>query len=215
MCTNYRPGSRDYLRNQLGVAADFDYVAETYPAYRAPIVTRAAQGRRCLSAGFGLIPPWARDAKIARSTYNARSETVAAKPSFRHAWGAAQFCLVPMQCFYEPSYASGRALRWRIEAADGEPFCAAGIWECWRDPHGAELFTFSLLTINADGHALMGAFHAPDDEKRSIVLLAPQDHEAWLQADPQRAPQLLRPFAAADFVAAPDPRPVAAKSAPR
>ena len=61
----------------------------------------------------------------------------------------------------------------------------------------------------------MGAFHTPDDEKRSIVLLAPQDHDAWLQSDPHRAPQLLRPFAAADFVAAPDPRPVAAKSAPR
>lgn len=31
---------------------------------------------------FGLIPHWSKDTKIARMTYNARSETVAAKNSF-------------------------------------------------------------------------------------------------------------------------------------
>lgn len=215
MCTNYRPGSRDFLRERLGVEADFDFVAEVYPAYRAPIVAHGPQGRRCFAAGFGLVPPWARDAKIARSTYNARSETVAAKPSFRHAWHAAQYCLVPMQCFYEPSYASGRSVRWRVAAADGQAFCAAGIWERWHAATGGELLTFSLLTINADAHGLMRAFHAPGDEKRSIVVLAPADYDAWLHADPRTATALLRPFDAAAFTTAPDPRPVAAKAAAR
>jgi putative SOS response-associated peptidase YedK len=36
-----------------------------------------------VSGMFGLVPHWATDTKIARQTYNARSETVAAKPSFR------------------------------------------------------------------------------------------------------------------------------------
>jgi putative SOS response-associated peptidase YedK len=38
---------------------------------------------------WGLIPFWAEDPKIGYSTINARSETVATKPSFReagHAW---------------------------------------------------------------------------------------------------------------------------------
>ena len=214
MCTNYRPGSRDFIRERFALEADFDYVAETYPAYRAPVIVRAPQGRACVAAGFGMIPPWARDAKIARSTYNARSETVAEKPSFRHAWRQAQFCLVPMQCFYEPSYESGRAVRWRIEAADGAGFCVAGIWECWRAPTQELLHTFSMLTVNADGHPLMRKFHAPGDEKRSIVVIGPQRYDDWLGADGASAHGLLANFDAAAFVAAPDPRlPAARKQA--
>ena len=40
--------------------------------------------------GASLVPAWAKDAKIARSTYNARSETVGEKPSFRDAWKRGQ-----------------------------------------------------------------------------------------------------------------------------
>ena len=58
-------------------------------------------------AVFGLAPPWVKDLCFARHTYNARSETVASKPSYRSAWRKGQFCLVPMLAFYEPSYASG------------------------------------------------------------------------------------------------------------
>lgn len=214
MCTNYRPGSRDFIRERFALEADFDYADETYPAYTAPIVLRTPQGNACRPACFGLIPHWARDTKIARSTYNARSETVAEKPSFRHAWRERQFCLVPMRSFYEPSYESGRAVRWRIESASGAEFCVAGIWEAWRAPTAQTVLSFSMLTINADGHALMQRFHAPGDEKRSIVVVEPRDYEEWLAGDPLRARELLRRFDAAAFRASADPRPRAVR-APR
>lgn len=63
---------------------DFSY-GEAYPGSIVPIATNFAP-RLWVPARFGLIPGWAKDTKIARSTYNARSETVAEKPSFRHAW---------------------------------------------------------------------------------------------------------------------------------
>ena len=214
MCTNYRAGSRDFIRERFGLAADFEYADETYPAYAAPIIRRTAQGNDCRSACFGLIPHWARDAKIARSTYNARSETVAEKPSFRHAWRERQFCLVPMRGFYEPSYESGRAVRWRIERASGEEFCVAGIWESWRAPTAQQVLSFSMLTINADGHALMRRFHAAGDEKRSIVVVAPEHYDAWLGADDAQARRLLNNFDPADFAAMPDPRARAAPPPP-
>lgn len=212
MCTNYRAGSRDFIRERFGLVADFDYVDETYPAYAAPIVLGAGAAKVCRPACFGLIPHWSRDTKIARSTYNARSETVAEKPSFRNAWRRRQFCLVPMRGFYEPNYESGRAVRWRIEPTDGAEFCVAGIWESWRAPTAQEVLSFSMLTINADAHALMRRFHAPGDEKRSIVVVPPAQYEAWLGADGARARELLQPFNAADFVAVADPRPRAAKA---
>ncbi len=207
MCTNYRAGSRDFIIEHLGAGVAFDYPDEVYPAYLAPIVLAGPDGRACRPARFGLIPPWARDATIARSTYNARSETVAEKPSFRHAWRQAQFCLVPLACFYEPSYASGRAVRWRIAAADGGGFCVAGIWETWHAPGADAILSFSMLTINADRHRLMGQFHAPGEEKRSVVVVAPEQHEDWLHASPAGARGLLHAFDADAFVAVADPRP--------
>jgi putative SOS response-associated peptidase YedK len=75
MCTNYRPGARDYIRERFGAELDFAYPEETYPGYAAPIIRRAKDGsQECLAARFGLIPFWSKDATIARRTYNARSE---------------------------------------------------------------------------------------------------------------------------------------------
>ena len=51
----------------------------------------------CMKACFGLIPFWSKDTKIARMTYNARTETAHEKPSFRQAWSRRQWCLVPME----------------------------------------------------------------------------------------------------------------------
>lgn len=212
MCTNYRAGSRDFIREHFGLAADFDYVDETYPAYVAPIILQTPQGMACRPACFGLIPHWARDTKIARSTYNARSETVAEKPSFRHAWRQRQFCLVPMRGFYEPNYESGRAVRWRIEPVDGTEFCVAGIWDAWRAPTAQQVLSFSMLTINADGHPLMQRFHAPGDEKRSIVPVTPDRYAAWLGADAAAARDLLHNFDPDAFRAVADPRPRAVRA---
>jgi putative SOS response-associated peptidase YedK len=79
----------------------------------------------CGPAKFGLIPSWAKDEKIARYTYNARSETAAEKPSYRTAWRQRQYGLVLGDNFYEPGYESGRAVRWKIELASGDPFAIA------------------------------------------------------------------------------------------
>jgi putative SOS response-associated peptidase YedK len=214
MCANYRPGSRDFIRERVGREPDFEWPDEVYPAAPAPIIRRAADGGlECARACFGLLPPWARDMRIARNTYNARSETVAQKPSYRHAWQHAQFCLVPMAAFYEPNYETGRSVRWRIERADGAPFAVAAIWEGWHARGAERVLSFSLLTINADAHPLMRRFHAPGDEKRSLVVIAPQDYDAWLAASPEHAGALLQPFAAEAFTTGAAPRPPAARRA--
>jgi hypothetical protein len=96
MCTNFRPPSSRIVRDMQGlggvpVPADA-WPEETYPGYEAPIVTRAADGAGlvCSLARFGLVPRWSRDAQhaaeLSRRTTNARSETVAEKPSFRAPW---------------------------------------------------------------------------------------------------------------------------------
>lgn len=207
MCTNYVPTRNDRLSAAFGVDFDRDdYVAEAWPGYLAPII-RASDARRSADlAVFGLIPPWSRDGKNFRHCYNARVETVGEKPSFRHAWKQRHWCVIPTDAFFEPSYETGKAVRWRISSADGTPLAIAGIWDQWRAADGQTVVSFSMLTINADGHPVMGRFHAPADEKRSVVLLAPDQITPWLGASHEDASRMLAAFAPEGIATAPAPR---------
>ena len=153
-------------------------------------------------------PHWAKQ-DFARRSYNARSETVAQRPSFRSAWRQRQLGIVPVQAFFEPNYESGKPVRWRIERNDGQPFGLAAIWEQRRRDDGTNQWSFSMLTINADEHALMRRFHRPGSEKRSIVMLADDDWNTWLNArSEEEARRLIRPFKADLMCGQPDPRPL-------
>lgn len=209
MCTNYRPTSRDLIEERLHVDVPaFDYEPESWPGYAAPVVRERDGARECLKACFGLIPYWAQDTKIARMTYNARAETASDKPSYRGPWARRQWCVVPMDCFYEPNYESGKAVRWRIARADGAPFLVAGLWDRWvARPTGEVVHSFSMLTINADAHPLMKRFHKPGDEKRSLVILPDERADDWLRATVEEAQRLLVPFDPEAFVTAAEPLP--------
>ena len=170
----------------MGVDIPLEFPAESYPGFASPIVVQSHQTQRVAVglAKFGLIPAWAKDNKIARHTYNARSETASEKPSFRSAWRNRQFGLVLCENFFEPNYESGRAVRWKIERADQQPFGIACLWDRWTDPASGELIvSFSMLTVNADEHAVMNQFHKPGDEKRTPVIISPEYHGDWLGAD--------------------------------
>lgn len=220
MCSNYTPSKREQLASHFGVEPPpgAAFADEVYPAGMAPVIRLApgsAAGMECVPACFGIVPHWA-DLKLARHTYNARTETVGAKPSFRHAYRQRQFCVIPAESFYEPNYESGKAVRWKIERADGQPLGIAGLWEYRSDgPDGHPLVSFSMLTINADGHPLMQRFHRPEDEKRMVVILKPDEYQSWLHARLEQVPSFFTPFPAARLAAEPAPKPVARRPRPQ
>lgn len=239
MCTNYLPTRVDRLSRHLGLAPleNVSFRDEVYPGHLAPIVRYrnpmdALTGPAEIAAAvFGLIPGWSRDGRNWRHCYNARSETVADKPSFRSAWRRGQACVVYADAIYEPDYQTGRAVRWRIERADGEPLAIAAIWDAWRvraaapdqpplGPPDARalgeewLLGFALLTLNADGHPVMGRFHAPGDEKRTVAMLDAQEARAWLEVDPAERTALLHAPDASTLITRADPRPPRRAAAP-
>ena len=187
VCTNFTPTrNTQWVKETLGVDIPLEFPEESYPGFASPIVVQSHQTQRVAAglAKFGLIPAWAKDDKIARHTYNARSETASQKPSFRSAWRNRQFALVLCDNFYEPSYESGKAVRWKIELADRQPFGIACLWDRWTDPSSGELIvSFSMLTVNADEHPVMKQFHKPGDEKRTPVIISAEYHAAWLGAE--------------------------------
>lgn len=209
MCANYRPISKDLLKSFFAVSPPAtEYKPESWPGYHAPIIRAGEGGERiCELARFGLIPYWAQDTAIGRKTYNARSETAADKPSFRHAWRNAQFCLVPMEAFYEPSWESGKAVRWRIELANGDCFAVAALWERWKNRKtGVSELSFSMLTINSDAHPLMRKFHRPNSEKRMIAIVAPEKYDEWLHTNRGLAGGFLQEYPAEQMMARQEPK---------
>ena len=212
MCSHYQ-GVKDQerLRRHFGVAAPADPGREDlWPGYVGSFIRRhplaevgdeAVPALEALTGMFGLVPHWSADTKIARHTYNARSETVAVKPSFRDAWKHGQHCIIPAEAFFEPDWRSGRAVATRIASADGAPLGLAGLWSRWRSPQGELVHSYTMLTINADNHPLMQQFHKPGEEKRMVVVLAPQLYQAWLAAPAAAAADFLQAWPAERLLA--------------
>jgi putative SOS response-associated peptidase YedK len=198
MCSNYEPVTRaDRLLSFFGVIRERDEApVVTFPTGLAPFIRLAEDGsgnRRADDGAFGLLPHFAKEIAFGRRTYNARTETVATLPSFRDAWRRSQRCIVPAEAIFEPSYETGKAVRWRISQPGDVPMGIAGIYTKWRHPEdGRELFSFTMLTVNADGHPVFQRFHAADEEKRMVVILDPADYDAWLGCPLAEAPTYFR-----------------------
>jgi putative SOS response-associated peptidase YedK len=94
--------------------------------------------------------------------------------------------------FFEPNYVTGKAERWKVELASGEPFGIASLWDTWTEPASGKLVTsFTMLTVNADAHPVMNQFHKAGDEKRTPIILAPSQFDEWLGADHQQAAAMM------------------------
>ncbi len=212
MCAHYDPQTDPArLKSFFGVSdPPLGLKQSLWPGYFGPFIRKhefpdvgdeAVPLRELLVGSFGLIPHWAKDATIARNTYNARSETVHEKPSYRDAWRLARHCLIPAEAIYEPDWRSGKAIATRIARADGKPMGIAGLWSSWRNPSGEAIYSYTMLTINADQHPVMRQFHKPDDEKRMVVIVSDANYDAWLAASAADSQAFLTAFQADNLIA--------------
>ncbi len=226
MCSHYQAAKTRQMLERMGVqlpggwqpSASKDHV---WPGYAAPFIRRPqAAGvdenpstpHEVLDGVFGLLPFWAKDETLARRTYNARTETVASKPTFRDAWKRGQHCIIPVEAFYEPDWRSGKAVPTRISRIDGTPMGIAGLWERWKRANGAIVHSMTMLTVNADGHEVMQKFHKPQDEKRMIVVLPESQYDEWLAAPVESAMGFMTLYPADALTAVSEPRGSASSS---
>lgn len=163
-------------------------VAPTNQVYAA--VEQA--GRRTLTTlRWGLVPPWS-DAPAGAAHINARAETAAHKPAFRHAF-ARRRCLIPADGYYEWRLgAGGIRVPHYIHAPDGRPLALAGLWSSSPEPGAAHrtLRTCAILTTVANKP--LSALH-----DRAPAVLGPRDWDEWLDPDhphPSALSRLLLPL---------------------
>ena len=150
---------------------------------------------------WGLIPWFAKVAKLPYATNNARSEELASKASYKHPWARGQRCIIPAADFDEPCWETGKNVWWRFRRADAQPWGLAGLWNTWIDKATGEVHeSYTMLTINADTHPLMSRMHKPDpkfepdqQDKRSVISIETADVDRWLSGLPDQVTDLLRP----------------------
>ena len=160
---------------------------------------RKAQVSELAQGQFGLVPTWvksASDAKL-RSTKLAvtRYETMSTATATRDVWLKGQRCIIPMQAFLEDDWRSGKAVPTRIARVDGQPMGVAGLWERWTQGD-QEIVSFTLLTVNANSHALMNRYGQNGKEKRMPAILNEGAYAAWLNAPIDKAREFMRAYPA-------------------
>lgn len=205
------------LEREWGLGLDVDWHPEVARGKFAPFIRRfglgAAAQREVVLGRFGLIPASAKSERPAGSTINARVETADTRSAFKGAYAERRWCIIPALALYVPFHdgEDSEPIRWRIRRADRAPLAIAGLWDRWVSRDGCSVVSFAMLTINCDLHPLLSRFGRHCDangaavEKRTPVLLAEEDFDAWLDTSPSRAPIYFGTFGKDDLEAEPMP----------
>jgi putative SOS response-associated peptidase YedK len=125
---------------------------------------------------WGLIPSWVKDPRAFKMLINARSESIADKPSFRAAVRHKR-CLVPADGYYEWTGRAGAKRPHLIRPRERGPMAMAAIYENWLGADGSEIETMAILTTAAN--TTISVLH-----DRMPVIIPPEQFELWLDCRP-------------------------------
>lgn len=168
------------------------------PTQEVVAIREGELGREKTLLRWGLIPAWAKDASGAARMINARSETVATKPSFRDSFKMRR-CLIPSDGWYEWQRVGPRNKQpYHIRMSDRSPFMFAGLWANWG--RGAARIE-SCTIVTTEANASTRFIH-----DRMPVIIDRQDFDHWLSIDISDAvvlEPLLAPYSHADLEAVP------------
>lgn len=224
MCNRYVPPEERDIEREWNIGARnqpalFDKVL--FPRGKGAFIRRgrddAGYSRELVTGQWGLIPWFAKSAKLPYATNNARGEELASKASYKHPWSHAQRCIIPAFTFREPNWESGKNVWWDFARANGHLWGLAGIWNASVDKASGEQFeSYSMITLNANAHPLMSRMHKPEvdpetkrplpldqQDKRSVIPIEAGDVDAWLAGTMEEAQALLRLAPVEVFAAGP------------
>ncbi|WP_425396843.1 SOS response-associated peptidase [Aeoliella sp.] len=190
MCGRYvlGPATDNYWVDLRGFLDTLGVRYNVAPTSTVGILRHGSDGREAAAVRWGLIPSWAKDTKIAYSTINARSESVAEKPAFRAAFKRRR-CMVFADGYYEWTGPKGDKQPHYIQLAGGEPMLFFGLWESWKGPPGEPLDepleTCTIITTSANEQ--LAEIH---DRMPSIAACDAEEIDLWLDPEFEDAEHL-------------------------
>jgi putative SOS response-associated peptidase YedK len=154
-----------------------------HPTDTIPIIvesTKTAARRMVVPARWSLVPPWSKELALKYPTFNARSETVAEKPSFRGSVGSKR-AIIPASGYYE-WHTEGKVKTPHYLHPDSGFLAFAALYSWWRPeaPTGADsatdgawVLTTTMLTM--DSVPALAGIH-----DRNPVMLPRDWWDDWL-----------------------------------
>jgi putative SOS response-associated peptidase YedK len=153
-----------------------------YHAFSLPSIPAVCSGdtSKIKLLKWGLIPGWTKSldqANIIRyKTFNARSESIATKPSFSSSFRSKR-CIIPVKGFFEWQHLGNEKIPWYIYHTENEVLSLAGLYDDWIESNTGEvLSTFSIVTTEAND--LMAVIH--NSGKRMPVILNKSTENRWI-----------------------------------
>jgi len=168
----------DRFQIHYPIGFQYEYRYNIAPSQHVTAVIRGEHGNKMGNLRWGFVPSWAKDASVGFKMINARSETVATKPSFKNALSN-QRCLIIADGFYEWKQEEEKKKRpFCITLRERKPFAFAGLWSVW-EKDGERLATCTILTTEAN--TLMSELH-----HRMPVILSEEAEDTWLDPHTDR-----------------------------
>ena len=158
------------------------------PTNESPFVRMEEDGHRHLRLlRWGLVPSWSKTETFPYPTYNARSETITEKRTFREPFRRRRGIMAWIS-YVEWRDEKGMKVPYEFSLANGDPIGFAGLWDSWGQ--GESSFE-SCTMITCEPNDLASPYH-----DRMPVILQPDDFEHWLDpnADSKDLLALLRPL---------------------
>lgn len=196
MCGRFVLESIDEVFQRFRLSGSEDLMGNIKPRYNiapshyAYIVSRnAKQENRLEMMKWGLVPSWSKDPKVGNRMINARVETIAIKPSFKHILKTNR-CLVPCSGFYEWKAVGTKKVPYYIGLKNRNIFCLAGLFDIWKGRDGNNLKTFTIITTQPNN--TLKPIH-----NRMPVILRQELEDQWLNTkiqNPDSIIRLLRPY---------------------
>lgn len=181
-----------YEFSETRITVDLGHYFGVYnisPTQTDIIIRPEEDGRHLVASRWNLTPFWARDKKPL-SMFNARSESILEKASFK-GLVARNRCVVPVSGFYEwkrPTPKEKTPLY--IHPANDGPLLLAGLWTSWKDDEtGEDRVSHTILTCEPNEY--MSSIH-----NRMPVVLDVEGMDEWLHREtvsPADVMPLLRP----------------------
>ena len=188
MCFNISiNNSRNAIEKQLNANFNIGHIFEPQKHISAfsnpliPVITSEDISKIQLF-NWGLIPKWVDDItkanEIRRMTYNAKSETIKEKPSFRDSIKDKK-CLIIVDGFYEWKSTSKGKICHYITYPDDDIFTFAGIWSNWLNQSTGEVIK-SVSIITQPANKMMEKIH--NIKKRQPIIIHKENREKWFDS---------------------------------
>lgn len=181
------------------IACDLAPSFNIAPSQNLAVIIRDG-GLRLVAFKWGLIPSWSRDPSVGNRMINARSETLAEKPSFKRPLENKR-CLIVADGFFEwkkDLSRTGKKIPFYFKLKAARLFGFAGLWDSWASPEGHQVNTCTIITTPAN--ELIRPIH-----HRMPVILPKSSEALWLGSAQKGSSllSLLQPYPAEEMRAYP------------